>query len=215
MRRRRRRTVVVAVEQAHIGPDVQASVSAETDPVEPVELLGRGVNRLLSLERRTGPTGPLEQPPGHALAVTEPPLTYSAPLCQARPATNCGDPGISVALPPLARRRRRWAAPSLRSCRRRLRRRCRHRTQTTSVSLGPTRTSCTWCPFVEVGSGGPEPPSCAIADVPTSTRRAADTAMVRESMSTPMTSETLPGKVPPCATPAKLRPLERSNPDGC
>ncbi len=33
------------------------------------------------------------------VAVIEPPLTYSAPWCQARPATNPGEPGSSVAVP--------------------------------------------------------------------------------------------------------------------
>src|SRR5262249_48391418 len=32
----------------------------------------------------------------------EPPLTYRAPWCQAKPATNCGEFGIGVAVPPLS-----------------------------------------------------------------------------------------------------------------
>ena len=91
------RPVVVAVQQADVDADVEPAVSAEGQAVEALELPRRGVDRLLAGERRTVPAAPLRAAATWGpWPVSEPPLTYSAPLCQARPATNCGDPGISV-----------------------------------------------------------------------------------------------------------------------
>ncbi len=62
-----RRPVVVAVEQAGVDPDVQPSVRAEGEAVEPLELLRGGVDRLLVGEGGAVPAAPLPQPPLRAL----------------------------------------------------------------------------------------------------------------------------------------------------